>query len=158
MNIWVGEKGAGLPTSLKDGFIKFRVDKPWMTENNINESIITLQWYDESWKPLYTVKVGEDNNYVYYKAAVTGFSFFAITEYAVDWKEEMKIPMDDEMQGIPNLRNSGELLLGGNLGENTVEKGTSIIKNPMGKAKALLAISLPLFIIAAGYGLWKRKI
>jgi hypothetical protein len=59
---------------------------------------------------------------------------------------------------MPNLKNSGELLLGGNLGENTVEKGTSIIKNPMGKAKALLAISLPLFIIAAWYGVLKKKI
>ena len=27
LNIWVGDKGAGLPTSLRNGFIEFRVER-----------------------------------------------------------------------------------------------------------------------------------
>ena len=82
VNVWVGNKGAGLPTSLKNGFIEFRVEKAWIEDNNVNESLITLQWYDKGWQPLYTEKVREDENYVYFKAETPGFSFFAITEYA----------------------------------------------------------------------------
>src|SRR5665647_1561561 len=80
-NIWVGDKGAGLPTSLRNGFIGFRVDRTWIKDNNVNESLITLQWYEKGWQPLHTEKIREDNNYVYFKAEVSGFSCFAITEY-----------------------------------------------------------------------------
>jgi len=80
INIWVGCKGAGLPTSLKNGLVGFKVEKAWIKDNNVNESLITLQWYNKSWVPLYTKKVGEDNNYVYFKSKTPGFSSFAITE------------------------------------------------------------------------------
>jgi|GEM_PF-973155 len=80
INIWVGCKGAGLPTSLKNGLVGFKVEKAWIKDNNVNESLITLQWYNKSWEPLDTKKVGEDNNYVYFKSKTPGFSCFAITE------------------------------------------------------------------------------
>ena len=64
VNIWVGYKGAGRSTSLKNGLVGFKVEKAWIKDNNVNESLITLQWYNKSWVPLYTKKIGEDNNYV----------------------------------------------------------------------------------------------
>jgi len=76
INIWVGCKGAGL----KNGLVGFKVEKAWIKDNNVNESLITLQWYNKSWEPLDTKKVGEDNNYVYFKSKTPGFSCFAITE------------------------------------------------------------------------------
>ena len=39
VNIWVGDKGAGLPGSFKNGFIEFKVEKAWIRENNINQSL-----------------------------------------------------------------------------------------------------------------------
>jgi len=80
-DIFVGNKIAGLPSSLKNGLVGFKVEKAWIKDNNFSESLVTLQWYNNSWKPLYTEKVGEGNNYLYFKSKTPGFSFFAITEY-----------------------------------------------------------------------------
>jgi hypothetical protein len=81
IDILVGDKGAGLPTSLINGFVGFRVEKAWIKDNDVNESMITLQRYNNSWEPLYTEKVGEDNNSIYFQSKTPGFYFFAITEY-----------------------------------------------------------------------------
>jgi PGF-pre-PGF domain-containing protein len=80
-DIFIGDKGAGTPNSFKNGLVGFKVDKAWIKDNNVNESLVTLQWYNNSWESLYTEKVGEDNNYVYFKSGTPGFSCFAITEY-----------------------------------------------------------------------------
>ena len=79
-DIFVGDKGAGLPIHLKNGLVGFKVEKAWIKDNNVNESLVTLQWYNNSWEPLSTEKVGEDNNYVYFESKTPGFSFFVITE------------------------------------------------------------------------------
>ena len=52
VNIWVGDKGAGLPGSFKNGVIEFKVEKAWIRENNVSQFYITLQWYDKGWQPL----------------------------------------------------------------------------------------------------------
>ena len=91
VNIWVGDKGAGLSTSLRNGFVGFKVEKSWLNDsNNANESTIILQWYDKGWHSLYTEEVGNDNNYVYYKAKVTAYSCLAITDYVGEHKENRK--------------------------------------------------------------------
>ena len=43
INIWVGETGGGLPPSLKNGLIGFKVEKKWINNNSVNESLINLQ-------------------------------------------------------------------------------------------------------------------
>src|SRR5665647_1712172 len=146
-NIWVGDKGAGLPTSLRNGFIGFRVDRTWIKDNNVNESLITLQWYEKGWQPLHTEKVREDNNYVYFKAEVSGFSCFAITEYTGNKENIKEVSIAEKLQDT--LR-----ILGGQGNAITIgsgKKGNSKIENPMGLAKILMAISLPLFMVIIGY-------
>jgi len=137
VNIWVGDKGAGLPTSIRSGLIEFKVEKSWIKDKNIGESLIALQRYDKDWQPLYTEKVREDEKYVYFKAETPGYSFFAITEYAgQNGNKEERVAA---------------------LKENA-ETGISRIKNPMGAARILMAVSLPLFMIFAGYCVLKKKI
>ncbi len=82
-DIFIGDKGAGTPNSFKNGLVGFKVEKAWIKDNKVNESLVTLQWYNNNnnWESLYTEKVGEDNNYVYFKSGTPGFSCFAITEY-----------------------------------------------------------------------------
>ena len=80
INVFVGTKGAGLPTFLKSGLVEFKVEKAWIKDNNVDESQVTLQRYNYGWVPLHTEKVGEDDKYVYFKADTPGFYFFAITE------------------------------------------------------------------------------
>ena len=153
-NIWVGDKGAGLPTSLRNGFIGFRVDRTWIKDNNVNESLITLQWYEKGWQPLHTEKVREDNNYVYFKAEVSGFSCFAITEYTGNKENIKEVSIAEKLQDT--LR-----ILGGQGNAITIgseKKGNSKIENPMGLAKILMAISLPLFMVIIGYLVLKKKI
>ena len=94
IDILVGDKGAGLPTSLRNGFVGFRVEKVWIKDNDVNESMITLQRYNNSWEPLYTEKVGEDNNFVYFQSKTPGFYFFAITEYTGEADENYTEELD----------------------------------------------------------------
>jgi len=153
-NIWVGDKGAGLPTSLRNGFIGFRVERTWIKDNNVNESLITIQWYEEGWQPLRTEKVREDKNYVYFKAEVSGFSCFAITEYTGNKENIKEVSIAEKLQDT--LR-----ILGGKGNAITIgseKKGNSKIENPMGLAKILMAISLPLFMVIIGYLVLKKKI
>ncbi|WP_410508973.1 PGF-pre-PGF domain-containing protein [Methanosarcina hadiensis] len=138
VNIWIGENAAGLPTSLENGLVGFRVEKNWIGSNNINESLVTLQWYnkDEGWKPLDTKKTGEDEKYLYFESQTPGYSFFAITEYNPE-------------QGKTQLQKTLRTLTG---------RENGIAKEPLRAAKMFLAIALPLFMIIAGYGVLKKKI
>jgi len=94
-DIFVGDKGAGLPTSLKNGLVGFKAEKAWIRNNDVNESLVTFQWYNNSWEPLYTEKVGEDNNYIYFKSNTPGFSFFSITEYTGEADENYTEEADE---------------------------------------------------------------
>ena len=68
-NVWLGDKGGGLSSSISNGLIGFRVEKSWINNNSVNESNVALQLYNKSWEQLYTKKVGEDNNYSYFTAS-----------------------------------------------------------------------------------------
>ena len=152
LNIWLGNKGAGNEDSLKNSYTGFKVDKEWINNNSVNESNITLLWYDSKWQPLSTKKTGEDKNYVYFRAKTTAYSCFAISEYT---GEEGTVSGDEE--GIEETLRSwdGE---GKAIMNSSAEKESGITKNPMGVAKILLAISLPLFMILVEYFVLKKKI
>ncbi|WP_292389131.1 PGF-pre-PGF domain-containing protein [Methanosarcina sp. UBA5] len=153
VNIWVGNNGAGVADYFKNGIIEFKVEKAWLDENNVNQSEITLQWYNEGWQPLYTEKVKEDTNYVYFKSETSGFSCFAITNYSAD----------EENVSVASGQGKKETLINLDGGEKTsthngsAEKDSET-KNPMGKAKIFMAISLPLFLILIEYFVMKKKI
>ena len=154
VNIWVGEQGGGLPTSIKNGVVGFRIEKAWIKNNNVNEAFITLQWYDKEWQPLYTEKTGEDQDYVYFIASTPGYSSFAITEYtAGEIKGEDKNSGKIQEVILRNLHSGKqENMLHGNIEKNTEDVG------PMQAAKVLMAISLPAFLLVVGYCVLKKKI
>ena len=139
VNIWVGNKGAGLPTSLKNGIVVFKVEKAWINNSNVNESLITLQWYNNSWETLHTEKIGEDNNYAYFESKTPGFSLFAITEYKVEL----------DKNGTDGSRKAA---INGSLNNSRDSRG----EQARGAAKVLMAIFLPLTL--AGYFVVRKKI
>jgi PGF-pre-PGF domain-containing protein len=149
VNIWVGDKGGGLPTSLKNGLIEFRVEKSWINDSNVNESLITLQWYNKSWEPLSTEKVGEDNNYVYFNSKTPGFSMFAITGTGTGTGTTQIGATLQDILRIPE--GSGNASINGSAKKSKAEEAR-------GMAKILMAISLPLFLIFVGYLLVKKKL
>ncbi len=59
--------------------IEFKVNKSWMTNENVDEATIKLYRYDEGWKVLSTSKINEDDAYVYFSADTHVFSIFAIS-------------------------------------------------------------------------------
>jgi len=60
--------------------IKFRVEKSWLTTNNVDYRTIALYKYvDEKWIKLPTVLVGEDDEYYYYEAETDSLSVFAVS-------------------------------------------------------------------------------
>lgn len=152
VNIWVGNHGAGVADYFENGVIEFKVEKDWLEENNIKQSQITLQWYNEGWQPLNTEKVKEDENYVYFKSETPGFSCFAITKYTDD-KNVSETSGQGEEGVLINLDGEAKTDV-----HNVSSEKSSKIKNPMGKAKILMAISLPLFLILVEYFVMRKKI
>jgi len=153
VNIWVGNNGAGVANYFENGFIEFKVEKSWLEENNISQPQITLQWYNKGWETLTTEKVKEDTSYVYFKSKTPGFSCFAITGYSAEGKNILEGNGLVEDEVLRNL--SGEI---NKSAVNESAKTDNKTKNPMGKAKIVLAISLPLFLILVEYFVMKKKI
>jgi len=73
------------PVNIKDediaeAKIKFKVEKSWITQNNISvNTIALLRFSNNTWNKLTTTKVSEDANYAYFEAETPGFSYFAIS-------------------------------------------------------------------------------
>jgi PGF-pre-PGF domain-containing protein len=154
LNIWVGDKGAGLPDFLDNAYIEFRVEKSWIENNSINESLINLLRYNKEWIPLETEKMGENGQYIYFKATTPGFSPFAITEYTGEEEETIEYP-EGELKGVPSSL--------GEFGEDGVVNGSAEIeenaeeKKPVGMKKVLIAISLPIFMILVQFLVLKKR-
>ena len=58
--------------------LRFRVEKSWINENNIDVDTIALYRYTNKWEKLNTVKISEDSENVYFEAESPGLSVFAI--------------------------------------------------------------------------------
>jgi PGF-pre-PGF domain-containing protein len=59
--------------------IQFEVNKSWINANSIDPNTIALNRYNNGWEKLSTIKINEDNDFVYYEAETPGFSTFAIS-------------------------------------------------------------------------------
>jgi len=67
-------------TNIEKGKMKFKVERSWISSNNIDSSTIALYRYSGgTWNKLSTTKLSEDSDYAYYEAEVPGFSYFAIS-------------------------------------------------------------------------------
>lgn len=64
---------------IRSAKIRFLVKKEWIRENNINESTISLNRYDNAWQRLDTKKVVEYFDSIEYEAYSPGFSVFAVS-------------------------------------------------------------------------------
>ncbi|MEZ5335624.1 MAG: PGF-pre-PGF domain-containing protein [Methanolobus sp.] len=98
MNIWVGKVGFVTPENVENLLITFRVEKSWLTENNIESDTVMLYRYDDSWGALPTTITDEDDEYVYYESETPGFSPFAIASETepVEVVEEELMSVTDE--------------------------------------------------------------
>jgi len=71
---------ASISDSLIDAAnITFRVDKTWLTNNNLTKDNIVLVRYSNGWNVLNTTILREDDTSIYYLANSPGLSLFAIS-------------------------------------------------------------------------------
>ena len=67
-------------SDITSALIKFKVDRSWVENENIEEnSIVLLRYHEGAWQSLQTEKYGEDAEYIYFSAKTPGFSVFAIS-------------------------------------------------------------------------------
>ncbi len=82
--------------------IAFKVNKSWLSENNINNDEIALYRYKGGWNNLQTTFINEDTEYSYYSAETPGFSFFAIASTKeITVSPGSKNPADDASESQP---------------------------------------------------------
>ena len=63
--------------------IEFRVSLDWLSENSLSASEVALFHLAddaEDWEQLETTHSSSDDDYAYYSASATGFSYFAVAE------------------------------------------------------------------------------
>jgi PGF-pre-PGF domain-containing protein len=154
-NIWVGTGGFATSKNIENPVVCFKVEKSWLQDKNIDQTSITLNRYsDKKWSQLPVKLLKEDNKYLYFTAETPEFSFFAITENTAGEKNIQGTKGEGSIQ--ETLINWNSEVKESNLNGSAKESG--LIKNPMGKAKILMAISLPLFMILVEYFILKKKI
>ncbi len=98
LNIWIGSGGFANPDNIGNAVAGFRVSKTWISENGVIVDSITLQYFDEDWNSLQTVKVSEDDEYIYFEAETPGFSPFAITANSEKIVIEAESEEEEELQ------------------------------------------------------------
>ncbi|MEM4638097.1 MAG: S8 family serine peptidase [Candidatus Woesearchaeota archaeon] len=60
------------------GKIQFAIPKFWIQENNINENLIKVYRYTNSWNEISATKISSDNTKITYEATIPGLSYFII--------------------------------------------------------------------------------
>jgi PGF-pre-PGF domain-containing protein len=98
-------KEENLKEKLSKAVIKTQVLKSWMENQGLKKGDIALFKFDNStsnWKELVTTLMGEDDNYYYYDAEVTSFSYFAIGD------KISEIPASEEESVTPTSSEEGE--------------------------------------------------
>lgn len=119
--------------------IRFKVDRSWVTENNINFTTIALYKYEYgSWTKLLTTFLNSDSNYYYFEVESTSLSIYAIAG------EKKPIEVEVE-QSIKNYESSIEKLFIETEKATKDGKNTSFVIENLNRAKAELEIAKQLY-------------
>ncbi|MCD4843066.1 MAG: PGF-pre-PGF domain-containing protein [Methanosarcinales archaeon] len=107
LNIWVGNLGWASSQNIANATISFKIEKLWVTQNNIDKSSIGLNRYEDGeWNMLVTSLIGQDTQYFYFKSETPGFSNFVVTgkqEYIGDpGSEGIDNKPQDDINENPN--------------------------------------------------------
>jgi PGF-pre-PGF domain-containing protein len=142
LNIWVGKVGFATEDNIANPVIGFSVSKEWLTENEVKEGSIALYRYSEGkWNNLNTIKIGEDDSYIYFESETPGFSPFAISANAEE--DDTSIVKDVDPK----------------YAESDAETETPIDDEPVSEPKSTPGISgvLSLMLLGCAYVFNKRK-
>lgn len=78
--IQIDKNNTAVDTAVNQTKIKFKVEKSWLTSNNVDGATVALYRYSDSqWNKLNTTKTGEDTDNLLYETTSPGLSVFAIS-------------------------------------------------------------------------------
>jgi len=120
LNILLGSPNWAISSNIANPRISFKVEKTWISENNIDVSTIKLNRYNGAkWHPLITTQMSGDADYLYFEAETTGFSPFAVTGKELEGEpggegitaeptdaatvEKTPVPTPTEKKGMPGF-------------------------------------------------------
>jgi PGF-pre-PGF domain-containing protein len=108
VNIWVGNKGTADPENIENAVVGFRVEKSWITLNDVDPASVRL-WRLSSgeWEELSIRQLGEDDRYSYFEAQTEGFSHFVITAPSGE-NETIENALKSSI--VPPVRSSAEVM------------------------------------------------
>ncbi|HJZ18586.1 MAG TPA: PGF-pre-PGF domain-containing protein, partial [Candidatus Nanoarchaeia archaeon] len=95
-----------LDNKLEKAKTTFKVEKTWASTNGVAKENVVVSKFDEAssqWNELATTYSSEDDTYYYYTTELSSFSYFAISEKAVEAEEDEGIGavFGEEGKGIP---------------------------------------------------------
>jgi len=143
--------------------LRFKVNKNWLTKNNLTTSNITLYVYDINWTGVSFPKYAEDAKYVYYSANSSRLSNMAIGGSAIP----VAVLIKENINASINISNNSTVLETVNVESNATQKSflkrvwssiagatnkiynkiTSIQLSPESKSLVVVAISSILTLI-----------
>ncbi|MFH1400316.1 MAG: PGF-pre-PGF domain-containing protein, partial [Nanoarchaeota archaeon] len=104
--------------NIKDASMKFKVEKSWLSANNVRKDDVALFRYVlGSWEELSTSVSSQDADNVYFKAGTPGFSVFMIAEkvgahseepVAVDDAQDVVAQGDDTLDVVADTTDAGD--------------------------------------------------
>ncbi|AKB30971.1 cell surface protein [Methanosarcina siciliae HI350] len=109
-NVWVGNSGYATSKNIENPVVCFKVEKSWLQNESIDQDSIILNRYDDekNWEQLTANLTAEDDDYLYYTANVSGFSFFAVTGTATKQIEEGNKQIPAEERSIDDVQSEKE--------------------------------------------------
>ncbi len=138
-----------------DATVKFKVDKSWLTSNEIKKGEVALFRYVEgAWTKLATTVGEDDGTYIHYTATTPGFSYFIIGQTA-EPSAVAEEPAAEEA-GVPPAVTGGEVT-------PPVAEEAPVEEAPVEESAAqgsmLWVVPVLAVIILAGvlYWYWKRR-
>jgi len=87
---------------MKDVKIKFKVEKSWISKNEISLSSMSLYRYTSEWNKLITNIVDEDVNNIYFEAKTFSLSTFAISGEKIGQKKQVDISYPSSFSAFRN--------------------------------------------------------
>ncbi len=101
--------------NIRSGTIHFKIAKSTISDNNLDNENIKLLHFNENtklWETLDTVLENEDENYLYYAAQTSSFSWFGIsagTAAAVQQSQQSSTSVSPSVSFVPAIFNLGAL-------------------------------------------------
>ncbi len=123
--------------NIEKAMVKFKIEKKWLTDNNLDVNSVSLLRYTTKWVKLSTKRLSEDNDFIYFESETPGFSYFAIAADKAAVVEEQKVVEPEAEVIVP----AEEIV------KEEETKDAEVVKEPVKPANEKKPLWLLFFIV-----------